>query len=88
MVFKPRHRLSLQSGVRKMSRWAMRNSGHSRQFRTRPRDGWMKFLSAEASHCSPCTVWLSAVSHKCRVANTNPPNSKASAVGMHVRSGG
>ena len=48
----------------------------------------MKLLRASASHCSPCMVWVSAVSHKCRVANTNPPSSKAAAVGMHVSNGG
>ena len=53
-----------------------------------PRDGWMKLLKARASHCSPCTAWVSAVSHKCIVANTNPPSSKATAVGMHVSKGG
>ena len=46
------------------------------------------FLNAKPSHCIPVITCVSAVSHKCRLANTNPPANNASAIGMHVKSGG
>jgi hypothetical protein len=60
-------------------------NGHISEYARRFGDA---LLNAKASHWTPIIVWVSAVSHRCSVANTNPPASNARPVGMHVRRGG